>query len=172
MSPCSGDIPLFADSVVSGLDGGIVHGARYAQQVIGIAGIEAEVAFADAGEIRFVEAEDAGNAAQEIEFFVRYLAIRLGDMEKAVDQFLQHPGFAREHVGDLAGIGLETMGVAPRLVEDPTDVLFLLRGYLEDLFECQYLGAVDDPVRLCHFGTQYDDSDGEGDLTGGGAFVD
>ena len=71
-----------------------------------------------------------------------------------------------EYHGNLFGVGLEPLGVLLGLVEQAPDVLHFRRRNVEQLLEGIDLFTGDLPVGLGHFGAEYDDGGGKGDLQG------
>ena len=50
--------------------------------------------------------------------------VGLGDEKQAVQKFLKHRGVAPEHLGKLAGVGLETLRVFLGDIKDAGDLGF------------------------------------------------
>ena len=151
--------PGAAHRIVAGRVGDAEHG-------IGVGGVGAEIFLADAREGGIVEAEDARHIGDVFGFLVDDAAIGLGDVEQAVEQFLEDGGVGGEHAGDLARIRLVSGGGFARLVEHPGDVPDLGRRHLEDLAEGGDLVPGHHAVGLGELGAEGDDGDGEADLLG------
>ncbi len=110
----------------------------------------------------FVEKPKMSATALQIGGFARMEdAVRLGDLEQAVEDVLQQRGIAGEHLGDLAGIGLEAGGVLLRQSENAVDARLLRRCDAEQAVEGLDLVVGDRAVGLRHLGGERDHRDGE-----------
>ena len=86
-------------------------------------------------------------------------AVRLGDVEEAVEDVLEQLRLVREEIADLPRIGLEAVGRRLREFEQAGDAGVLALRHVDDFLEGVDLVRDDDAVGLRHLG-------GEGDEAG------
>ncbi len=153
------------DLVLAGIVGDAEHDIR-------IGGIRLEVTCADAAKLVRSEAENVGHALQELRFAGMEYAIRLGDLEQAIQDVFEDCWVAGEQPRDLSGIGLESGGIALRQVEHSTHIGFLLGGDAEESLECADLVGGNDAIRLGHFCRERNERDREDDVRIGAGPVD
>ena len=113
-----------------------------------------------------IDLEDLGDAAQERQFALVHQAIRLGDVEQAVEDVFEHgtvrlAGAAQGR--HLPRICLEPGDILAREIIETRHVAPLPLGNRENLLEGAHLILCDDAVRLGHLCRQGDHGDGKRD---------
>ena len=116
--------------------------------------------------MRFLDAEDLGDAVQELAFALMHHAVGLGDVEQAVENVLQHRAVGMAgaaHLRHALGIDFETGHVLLGQVEQPRHIVRLLGRHLEYFLERAHFVLGDDAVGLGHLGRQRDHRHRKGD---------
>src|SRR5690606_17611596 len=110
----------------------------YPQHHIGVGRAEIEMARQNTVVMRLIDAEYLGDPMQETLLALVHHAVRLGDMEQAVEDIFQHQAVGMAGTAQprhLPGIGLEAGHVLLGEVEKPRHMARLLWWNLEYLLE-------------------------------------
>src|SRR6516164_9659978 len=111
---------------------------QHAENCVGIFGdilLRADVEGPNAGIIRSVQAEMAGDFAQVVVLSGTDEPVGEGDVKKTAEKVLQHRPIIGKQPTDLSSVALEPGGAFPGKIEDEPHVLLFARRHLKDLAE-------------------------------------
>jgi hypothetical protein len=110
------------------------------------------------------EAEFSGNRAEKLVLVWMQVAVRHGDMKKAVHDIAEKSAVVMEEAVKLTGVAFITRDILFGEIEEPADILLFSGRDLEDFLESLDLVARNDPVRLRHLGAKRNHAHGKNDL--------